>query len=324
MSLPKVSAAKLLGAEQSHPMTIPLIFDTDPGVDDAIAIWLALASPELEVLGLTAVLGNGAVAPCADNAIRILDAAQRPRIPVHVGSAQPLARTYARSGWGVHGADGLGGIGLPPPSRQPDSTDAIGYLARTLTAAAPGSITLAPIGPLTNIARLFADHPAAKRGIREMVVMGGAAAPGGGNATPHAEYNFWLDPEAADIVCQSGVPMTLVTIETASPVHATPARITRLEEAGTQTARHVAALLRAYVHQSKADSLFDPLVTTYLIRPDLFQRVPAQFRVAIGQSPRLGALDWQPASPDSHQALLQAPDPDVIFDLLAQRLRQLP
>lgn len=305
-------------------MTLPLLFDTDPGIDDAIAIWLALASPEVEVLGITAVLGNGAVGPCADNAIRILDAARKSQIPVHVGSAQPLARCYARTGWGVHGADGLGGIDLPPPSRRPDGEDAVGYLARLLSGAAPNSITLAPIGPLTNIAKLLTDYPAAARGIRELVVMGGATQAGGGNATPHAEYNFWLDPEAADIVCQADVPMTLVTIETAMPIRATPARIARVEAAGTRIAAHVAALLRAYVHQTKADALFDPLVTAYLIRPDLFQRVPAKFRVATGDSPRLGALDCLPADADAPHALLQAPDPDAIFDLLAQRFRQLP
>lgn len=305
-------------------MTIPLLIDTDPGIDDAIAIWLALASPEIEVLGLTAVLGNGPVGPCAENAIRILDAARRSDIPVHVGAAEPLARKYARHGWGVHGADGLGAIGLPPPSRRPDGNEAVSYLADRLIVAAPHSITLAPLGPLTNIARLLQDHPDARRGIREMIVMGGAAAPNGGNATPHAEYNFWLDPEAADIVCASGVPITLVTIETARPVSATPARIDRIAAAGTKIAGHVAALLRAYVHESKADALFDPLVMAYLIRPDLFRAQPARFRVEIGATDRVGALDWQSAADGSPHRLLQAPDPDAIFDLLAARFRQLP
>jgi purine nucleosidase len=305
-------------------MTLPLLIDTDPGIDDAIAIWLALASPEIEVLGLTAVLGNGAVGPCAENAIRVLDAAGRSDLPVHIGSGQPLTRSYARQGWGVHGSDGLGGIGLPAPSRRPNGDDAIAYLAEQLRQATPGSITLAPLGPLTNIARLLTEHPHAKRGIREMVVMGGAIAPQGGNATPHAEYNFWLDPEAADIVCQSGVKMTLVTIETARPVSATPDRIARIAASGSRVADHVAALLRAYVYETKADALFDPLVMTYLIRPDLFQYVPARFRVATGASDRLGALDWQPGPAGSPHALLQAPDPDAIFDLLAARLRQLP
>lgn len=305
-------------------MTISLLIDTDPGVDDAIAIWLALASPELDVLGLTAVLGNGPVDACAANAIRILDAAGLSGVPVHAGAAQPLARSYARHGWGVHGADGLGGIGLPPPSRDVDSHDAVAFLGDRLTAAAPGSIVLAPLGPLTNIARLFTDHPAARRGIRELVVMGGAANSGGGNATPHAEYNFWLDPEAADIVCQSGLPITFITIETARPVSATPARVQRVAAAGTRTAGHVAALLEAYVHDGKSDALFDTLVMAYLIRPALFERVPVQCRVVTGEDPRAGALLWQPAPAGARHALLQAPDPDAIFDLLAQRLRQLP
>lgn len=305
-------------------MPIPLLIDTDPGIDDAIAIWLALAAPEIEVIGLTAVLGNGPVGPCAENAIRILDAAGRSEIPVHLGAAEPLARRYARHGWGVHGSDGLGAIGLPPASRRPATENAVSYLAERLSTAAPGSVTLAPLGPLTNIALLLQRHPEARRGIREMVVMGGAAAAGGGNATAHAEYNFWLDPEAADIVCQSDVPITLVTIETARPVSATPARIGRIAAAATEIAGHVAALLRAYVHESKADALFDPLVMAYLIRPGLFRSAPARFRVVTGTSDRIGALDWTAAPDGSPQRLLQAPDPDTIFDLLAARFRQLP
>lgn len=302
-------------------MTIPLLIDTDPGVDDAIAIWLALASPEIEILGLTAVLGNGPVGPCAENAIRVLDVFNRQDIPVHVGTAQPLARAYARKGWGVHGADGLGGIGLPPHSRSVDGPDAVAWMAGVLERAAPGSITLAPLGPLTNIARLLRDHPAARRGIKEMIVMGGATKPEGGNATPHAEYNFWLDPEAADIVCESGVPMTLVTIETARPVSATPDRTARIAAAGSKVAGHVAALLRAYVHETKADALFDPLVMVYLLRPDFFQVSHARFRVETGDSPRLGALTWQPSADKTPHRLLQAPDPDTIFDFLAARFR---
>jgi inosine-uridine nucleoside N-ribohydrolase len=264
-------------------MTIPLLIDTDPGVDDAIAIWLALAAPEIDVLGLTAVLGNGPVGHCAENAIRILDVFGRDDVPVHVGAAQPLARSYARKGWGVHGVDGLGGIGLAAPSRKVDGEDAVGWMAGVLAKAAPHSITLAPLGPLTNIARLLQDHPAARRGIKEMIVMGGATRPEGGNATPHAEYNFWLDPEAADIVCASGVPITLVTIETARPVSATPARIARIEAAGSKVAGHVANLLRAYVHESKADALFDPLVMVYLLRPNLFEVRSARFRGGDGR-----------------------------------------
>lgn len=307
-------------------MTIPLLIDTDPGIDDAIAIWLALASPEIDILGLTAVLGNGPVGACAENAIRILDVFDRADIPVHVGAAQPLARHYARKGWGVHGSDGLGGIGLAPPSRSVDGDDAVGWMAEVLGKAAPGSVTLAPLGPLTNIARLLQDHPDARRGIKEMIIMGGAIKPDGGNATPHAEYNFWLDPEAADIVCASGVPITLVTIETARPVSATPERIARIgapagKAPGSKVAGHVADLLRAYVHESKADALFDPLVMVYLLRPDLFKVGFAHFRVETGQSPRLGALAWQPSSERTSHRLLQAPDPDTIFDFLAARFR---
>ncbi|MBL8708504.1 MAG: nucleoside hydrolase [Rhodospirillaceae bacterium] len=303
---------------------IPLLIDTDPGVDDAVAIWLALASPEIELLGLTTVIGNGPVAACAENAIRILDAAGRPEIPVHAGAAQPLERSYARPGWGVHGADGLGGIGLPAPSRRADGGEAVAYLADTLESATPGSVTLALLGPLTNVACLLRDRPRARLGIREVVIMGGAAAPGGGNATPHAEYNFWIDPEAAALVCASGLPMTLVTIETARPVSATPERIARLEAIGGKVGGYVAGMLRNYVHESGADALFDALVIAYLLHPGYFPRIPARIEVLARTSDSPGALDWQPAAPDASQAILQAPDPDAIFDLLVARLKQLP
>ncbi len=305
-------------------MALPLIIDTDPGVDDAIAIWLALASPEIDLLGLSVVFGNGHAAPCAANAVRILDAAGKNRIPVHVGADQPLRRSYARAGWGVHGADGLGGIGLPAASRDVDGHDAVRWMADILSKAAPGSITLAPIGPLTNVARLLQDHPAARRGIKEMIVMGGAAAENGGNATPHAEYNFWLDPHAAEIVCASGVPITLVTIETARPVSATPARIARIEGAGTKIARAVADLLRAYVYESKADALFDPLVIAYLLQPAFFRRSHAHFRVEAGDNAELGRLVVTPSAMPTAHTLLQAPDPDTIFDFLSKRYRNLP
>lgn len=305
-------------------MTIKLLIDTDPGIDDAIAIWLALASPELDLLGLSAVLGNGPVEFCAENAIRVLDAAERSEIPVHVGAAQPFVRSYARKGWGVHGRDGLGGIGLKPPSRAVDGHDAIGWMADLLSKAAPHSVTLAPLGPLTNIARLLETYPGAERGIKQLIVMGGATDSRGGNATPHAEYNFWLDPEAADIICVSGVKMTLVTIETARSVSATPDRIARIEVSGGKVAGHVADLLRAYVHESRADALFDPLVMVYLLRPDLFQVSHARFRVETDDSPRLGGLTWQAASDRSPHRLLQAPDPDSVFDFLAARFKHLP
>lgn len=305
-------------------MAISLILDTDPGVDDAIAIWLALASREIDVLGLSIIFGNGHVGPCAENALRILDAAGKSWIPVHVGAHQPLQRPYARSGWGVHGTDGLGGIGLPLPSRQPDGNDAVAWMAQTLATAAPASVTLAPIGPLTNIARLLQEHPNARRGIKEMIVMGGAITENGGNATPHAEYNFWLDPHAAEIVCASGVPMTLITIETAQPVSATPARIARIETAGTMIGKIVADLLRGYVYETKADALFDPLVIAYLLQPGLFKKSHAHFRVESRDHPELGRLVVTSSDRPTAHTFLQAPDPDTIFDLLSDSFRNLP
>jgi purine nucleosidase len=305
-------------------MPLPLVIDTDPGIDDAVAILLALASPEIAILGLTTVLGNGPVEGCTENAIRVLDIANRADVPVHRGAAQPLARPYDRQGWSVHGADGLGGIGLPGPSRKEDGKDAIAWLARQLAQAKPGSVRLAPLGPLTNIAHLLARHPECRSAIKELVVMGGATDPAGGNVTQYAEANFHVDPEAADVVLAAGLPITLVTIETARPVHATPSRIALLEQTGTRAAKTIARLLTVYVAKSQADSLFDPLVVVYLIRPDLFGSSLAPCRVETKDPARAGQMLIDPSAKRAPIRILEAPDPDKIFALLAERLATLP
>lgn len=186
------------------------ILDTDPGVDDALAILLALRSPELALLGVSVVSGNVELARCARNALRVLRLIGRADIPVHAGASRPLVREPVRAEM-VHGQDGLGDAGVPDPRREADSEDAVGFLVRTLRAG-PGEITLIATGPLTNLALAERQSPGVLRQAREVIVMGGAVREQG-NATPTGEFNFVADPHAAREVLRAGANLTLVPLD---------------------------------------------------------------------------------------------------------------
>jgi inosine-uridine nucleoside N-ribohydrolase len=186
-----------------------VILDCDPGHDDAIALLLALASPEVELLGVTTVSGNQTLAKTTANAIRVLDHLGRPDIPVAAGAPRPLVRER-RVAADVHGETGLDGPDLPPAARRPEPEHAIDWIAKTL-AAAPGPVTLVPTGPLTNVALLLARYPELEPKLERIVLMGGAI--GEGNVTLAAEFNIWVDPEAAQRVFSSGLELTLVGLD---------------------------------------------------------------------------------------------------------------
>lgn len=195
-----------------HVASEPVVIDTDPGVDDAIALLMALSCPRLDILGLTTTAGNVPIGPATRNSLAILEAVGRNDIPVYRGATRPIRGRYAYS-VDVHTREGLTHP-LPRPTTRTHSKGAVPFLADTLSAN-PGAITVIALGPLTNLARLHRDHrsllPLAKR----VLVMGGAVdAPG--NVTPHAEFNFYSDPTAARLVIESGVPITLVDI---APCH---------------------------------------------------------------------------------------------------------
>ena len=180
------------------PPKRPLIIDTDPGIDDAMAILLACASPELELRALTTVAGNVPLARTTENALKLLELAGRAEVPVYPGADAPLRRkpVLAES----HGTTGLDGADLATPFGRARGRNGVDYLVETLGAAAPGSLTLAAIGPLTNLALAFQRAPGTGAAIAELVIMGGATPKIGGNMSPHAEFNIFVDPEAAAIV----------------------------------------------------------------------------------------------------------------------------
>jgi len=246
-----------------------ILIDTDPGLDDAVAILFALAHPGLDVLGLTTVGGNIGLDRTTRNALRLAALAGRADLPVHAGADAPLSRpTFP--GEALHGADGLGGVALPEPVSAAGN-DAVGWLAEAIEAQ-PGHVTLCALGPLTNVARLLAERPAAARGLAGIVAMGGALGAAGNAGRGRAEFNLAADPEAAGAVLSAGLDVTLVPLDVTRQVRATPSDTRRLNEAGAPVARAAGALIDAYFADRTAESrpLHDPLVPLFLLRPDLF------------------------------------------------------
>lgn len=188
---------------------IPVYLDVDTGVDDALALLLAVNHPRLDVRGVTTVVGNVDLAQVTRNTLQVLELAGATHVPVVSGAAQPLVEP-ARSAAAIHAGDGLGGANLPPPSRRPAGNDAVAYLRRELLAA-PEPVTLIALAPLTNIALLLQSAPEVRQKIRELAIMGGAVEVG--NATPVAEFNIYHDPEAADIVFRSGIPILMYGLD---------------------------------------------------------------------------------------------------------------
>jgi inosine-uridine nucleoside N-ribohydrolase len=225
-----------------------IILDCDPGHDDAIALLLALASPEVNLLGVTTVAGNQTLDKTTANAIRVLDHVGRPAVAVAAGAARPLVRELGVAA-DVHGETGLDGPDLPPPSREPAGTHAIDWIAATVTAN-PRPVTLVAVGPLTNVALFVARYPEVAARLERIVLMGGAF--GEGNTTPAAEFNIWVDPEAASRVFQTGVDLTMVGLDVTHRALMRPDHAQRLSEGG-RAGRLVAELFAFYTRFHQRD-----------------------------------------------------------------------
>lgn len=224
------------------PARIPVILDCDPGHDDALAITLALARPELDVLGITTIGGNSTLANTTRNALRVLALLGRTDVPVAAGPDQPLVRPLETAPQ-VHGVSGLDGADLPEPASEPRPEGALEFLRSTL-AAAPAPVTLIPVGPLTNIGLLLRTYPASAEKIAGISLMGGAM--GAGNWTPAAEFNIWVDPEAARIVFRSGLPITMHGLDVTHKALMGLPEADRLDAVGTRVGHVFADLLRFF------------------------------------------------------------------------------
>ena len=252
-----------------------IILDCDPGVDDALAMLLAFAAPEaVKVEAITTVIGNVMLPQTTANALRILDLAGRTEIPVYAGCPRPIMAPVERK-QSVHGGDGLGDIGLPAPRGHASSEHAVDAIIR-LVRENPGEITLCPIGPMTNIALALIKAPDIAPLIPEIVFMGGAAFRPG-NSTPTAEFNFMIDPHAAQVMLTAGVKLTMFGLDVTAKALITPDWMADVEAAGGPITRAAIVMLRAYGHGDPC--LHDPCVIAHLIDPSLFQGVDAWVEV---------------------------------------------
>ena len=305
-------------------MPTAVILDCDPGHDDAIALLLALASPEIELLAVTTVAGNSTLERTTANALRVLDLAGRPDVPVAAGADVPLVRPRVIADH-VHGASGLDGPALPPPGREPSPEHAVELLARTLLASSR-PVTLVPTGPLTNVALLLAQHPAAAARIERIVLMGGAI--GEGNVTPAAEFNIWFDPEAAARVFAAGLDVTMVGLDVTHQALLTPERGERLRATGA-IGRFVAELLDFYSRYHRETygwsgaPIHDAVALAHVLRPGLLTTVHRNVEIDCASELCRGrtVVDrWQRTGRPANAHVAVEIDAEAFLVLLEERL----
>ncbi|MBK4216972.1 nucleoside hydrolase [Paracoccus caeni] len=308
-----------------------IIIDTDPGQDDAVAILLALASPELEILGLTAVAGNVPLALTEVNARKILELAGRTDIPVFAGCDAPLQRKLVTAEH-VHGKTGLDGIDLPAPSMPLQSQHAVDFIIDTLRREPDGTVTLVPIGPLTNIAAAFAKAPDIAARVARIVLMGGAYFEVG-NITPAAEFNIYVDPEAAAAVFASGTPITVLPLDATHQALTSRDWVEGMRALPSRCGPAVASWTDFFErfdrekYGSLGAPLHDPCTIAWLIRPDLFEgreinaEIETQGEFTLGMT----VADWWRVSGRPANALfIRNLNRDGLFDLLSERIATLP
>jgi purine nucleosidase len=299
---------------------LPIIIDCDPGIDDALALMLALASPdELEVLGISVVGGNVGLAKTQYNAQRILALAGGEAVEVHAGAARPMRIELHTTA--VHGDDGVGGVALPEPLAPIASTDGVAYLRASL-AARPGGITLCCLGPLTNPGLALEQDGAFLDAARRVVIMGGSSERG--NVTEFAEFNFHVDPDAAQLVFHSGAELVMIGLNLTRQVPITPARVAQIGTVGTRSARAARDMLTVY---GRADTaLHDPCVIAYLLRPELFSSYRAWVEIETNDPERRGQSLVRAVDGDvrGNALVLDRIDGDGFFELLCERLARLP
>ena len=308
-----------------------IIIDTDPGQDDAVAILLALASPdEIDLLGITCVAGNVPLALTARNARMICELAGRPDIAVFAGCDRPLGRALVTAEH-VHGKTGLDGPTLPEPQMPLQPRHAVDFIIDTVRANPPGTITLCPLGPLTNIATALARAPDIAARLKEIVLMGGAYFEVG-NITPAAEFNIYVDPQAAKAVFAAGVPLVVMPLDVTHKALVTAERNAAFRNLGTPVGIAVAQMTEFFErydrekYGSLGAPLHDPCVTAYLLAPHLFsgRHVNVEIETTSELTMGMTVADWWRVTDRLANAMFMGQiDVQGFFDLLTQRLARL-
>lgn len=308
-----------------------IIIDTDPGQDDAVAILLAFASPEdLHVLGITAVAGNVPLPLTEKNARIVCELAGKPETLVFAGCDAPIARKLVTAEH-VHGKTGLDGPTLPDPTMPLQDGHAVDFIIDTLRSEPSGTVTLCPLGPLTNIAVALQRAPDIAGRIQEIVLMGGAYFEVG-NITPAAEFNIYVDPEAAKLVFGCGAPITVMPLDVTHKALVTPERNNAFRALGTPVGIAVAEMTDFFErfdkekYGSAGAPLHDPCVTAYLIRPELFTGRHINVEIETGSDLTLGmtVADWWGVTKRPANATFMGEiDADGFFALLTERLARL-
>ncbi len=313
---------------------IRLIIDTDPGQDDTAAILMAhgLAKRGLiDFVALTAVAGNVGVELTSKNARIVCDWAGRTDFPVYAGAAKPLLRTLVTAE-DVHGSTGLDGVELHEPACPLQPQHAVDYLVDTLRQADDASITLCPIGPLTNIALALSKAPDIVRAIKRIVLMGGNYFEAG-NITPAAEFNFYCDPHAAQIVLQSGAPITILPLDVTHKAVITNPRMDALRRQSNANGPRLAGILQSYERYDvqkfgmEGGPLHDPCTITCAVFPELFQGRECHVDVETQSELTMGAcvVDWWGTTGKNANALwITQVDSDGLFAQMAESLAVLP
>ncbi|VVM75925.1 Pyrimidine-specific ribonucleoside hydrolase RihA [Pseudomonas fluorescens] len=321
-----ISATSVHAAEK-----IDLIIDTDPGADDVVALLFALASPdELNIRALTTVAGNVRLDKTSRNARLAREWAGREDVPVYAGAPRPLMRTpiYAEN---IHGKEGLSGVTVHEPKKGLEKGSAVNYLIDTLKTAKPHSITIAMLGPQTNLALALMQEPEIVQGIKEVVIMGGAHF-NGGNITPVAEFNLFADPQAAEVVLKSGVKLTYLPLDVTHKILTSEARLKQIAALNNNASKLVSGILNEYVkgdmehYGLPGGPVHDATVVAYLLKPELFTGRAVNVVVDSREGPTFGqtVVDWYDGLKAPKNAFwVENGDAQGFFDLLTQRLARL-
>ena len=312
------------------PAPRKIIIDTDPGQDDAVAILLALASPELQILGITAVAGNVPLKLTEKNARKICELAGKPETKVFAGAVRPMVRPLVTAEE-VHGQSGLNGPQLPDPTMKLQEQHAVDFIVETLMREESGAVTLCPLGPLTNIALALIREPQIAPRIREIVLMGGGFFEGG-NVTPTAEFNIYVDPHAADIVLKSGIPIVMMPLDVTHKALTTAKRVAAFRELGTRVGVATAEMLEFFErfdeekYGTDGGPLHDPCVIAYLLKPEFFKGRRCNVTVETSSELTMGmtVADWWGVTKrEKNVTYMRDIDHEGFFALLVERLGRL-